>query len=100
MAIARKEYCEGMLGFESWDAGGRDAYLYTEERRIARELTAEFPCPSVCFRHNSPFACQFLIPSRLLPLLSRRYQSRVSLTGFEVEDSEKLSVETKGVTAG
>ena len=89
-----------MKKFDSWDAGGTEVYLYTEEWSAARELKSDFPHPTVYFRGTQPFAWQFVVPKRILPLLKKKYLLRkVIIDRDEEEQPENSSIEIQEVTA-
>ena len=87
--------------FESWDAGGRESYLYTQDRSIAKELRKEFGCGMVYFRNEAPFGWQFLVPTRILPLLRKKFVA-LGEEDFEIVETsvtEKMSIEFKELRA-
>ena len=88
-----------MLRVETWDAGGSESYFYTEDRSVARDLKSEFPLPSVYFRANYPFAWQFVVPKRVVPLLKRKFDCPLLSAESKNEKPESMGVENKEVTS-
>jgi hypothetical protein len=88
-----------MLRFECWKAGGDFEYCYTEDRIIADELKAEFKPATTYGTESKIYAWQFLIPSRILPLLKKKLgQILDDRTITTLQDVENLSIENKELT--
>ena len=86
--------------FDSWNAGGSDAYLYTENWDFAKELRKEFGHGGVYFRNCRAMAWQFKVPNRLLPLLRKKLEMLIRDTQSAVEEeiAQKLDVDFQRVT--
>lgn len=64
-----------MARFETWDAGGDNLYLYTEDREIKKELSRDYATAGTYYRDKGCYGWQFLIRKRVLPFLKKRFQS-------------------------
>jgi hypothetical protein len=62
--------------FEYWNTGSRNSFIYTECREIAKDMLKDFGGTTVYFKRGLPFAWQWLVPSRVVPILMRRIQAR------------------------
>lgn len=85
--------------FECWNISRNEMYLYTEDCSIAKELKKEFHSVTVYFRGIHPFAWQFLVPARILPVLKKRYNAQDGFAEVEAQRCEKESIENKQLTA-
>jgi hypothetical protein len=61
-----------MARFEQWAVDKSSVVVYTEDYLIAKQLMAEFNAGTVYFQSGRPIAWQFLLPSRILALISRK----------------------------
>jgi hypothetical protein len=69
------------IKFEDWRAEKGFSYLYTEDRRIAKDLKKEFGPATVYFDNGGAFAWQYKAPNRVVPILRDKYQSLKLILG-------------------
>jgi len=57
---------------EQWVIDKSSVVIYTEDYVLTKRLSAEFNSGTVYFQNGRLMAWQFLIPSRILPLVSKK----------------------------
>ena len=83
---------EPQNGFEAWDAGGSDSYLYTEVWEFAKELKKEFRRCASYHNGSRSFGWQFKIPKKLVRILKTRFRK---LMMSQAESAARLTDENQ-----
>jgi hypothetical protein len=62
-----------MARIELWAVDKVSFFLYIEDHLLAKQLKTEFKAGTVYFQNEHPIAWQFLIPLRILPLITIKF---------------------------